>query len=161
MSGLIVLDTNVLISGLLSERGAPGLLLDLIFGGELDLVADERILAEYREVSARPELRLDPVRAGEVINFIENSARIITAPPWPLPLPDAEDGMFLAAARAAGAPLVTGNLRHFPEKARAGVAVLSPGAFLDSDKLAGVRRLARRGYAVHQGGIPSNWPTAC
>ena len=131
MPSVIVLDTNVLVSGLLSERGAPGLLLDLVLAGEVELVADERILAEYREVLARPEFRLDAARVAEVMGCLEGAARMVAAPPWPLPLPDAEDGMFLAAARAAGVPLVTGNLRHFPEKARAGVAVLAPRAYLD------------------------------
>ena len=85
MPAILVLDTNVLISGLLSECGAPGLLLDLIFDGELELAADERILAEYHEVAARPELHLEVGRAGEALAFIEQSARILAAPPWPLP----------------------------------------------------------------------------
>ncbi len=44
---------------------------------------------------------------------------------WPLPGPDVKDLPFLALAHAAGAWLVSGNLKHFPAKLRNGVAVLS------------------------------------
>jgi uncharacterized protein len=37
---------------------------------------------------------------------------------------------FLALAHSAGAWLVTGNLRHFPEEIRDGVMVLSPTDYL-------------------------------
>ena len=50
----VVLDTNVLVSGLLSEHGPPGLIVDLVFAGELALVYDARLLAEYRDVLVRP-----------------------------------------------------------------------------------------------------------
>lgn len=49
---------------------------------------------------------------------------------WPHPGPDPKDVPFLALAHAAGAWLVTGNLKHFPETLREGVIVISPGEFL-------------------------------
>ena len=51
----IVLDTNVLVSGLLNPDGAPGRLLDLILGGRLQILYDDRILGEYSDVLARPQ----------------------------------------------------------------------------------------------------------
>jgi predicted nucleic acid-binding protein len=42
----IVLDTNVLVSGLLSPHGPPGRIFDLLLGGKLTLVFDDRLLAE-------------------------------------------------------------------------------------------------------------------
>jgi len=50
--------------------------------------------------------------------------------PWPLPGPDPKDLPFPALAHAAGAWLVTGNLRYFPEPIRNGVTVLSPAEYL-------------------------------
>jgi hypothetical protein len=50
--------------------------------------------------------------------------------PWPLALPEPKDAPFLALAHAAGAWLVTGNLKHFPKSARIGVTVLSPADYL-------------------------------
>ena len=132
MPALIVLDTNVLVSGLLSEHGTPGVILDLVLAGEIELVCDERILAEYREVTARPELKLNAERVGLVLHLIGDTARMVAAPPWRLPVPDPDDANFLAASHAASAPLVTGNLKHFPEKSCGGVRVMSPRSFLDS-----------------------------
>jgi hypothetical protein len=39
--------------------------------------------------------------------------------------------VFLALAHASGAWMVTGNLKHFPEKARRGVTVVSPAEYLN------------------------------
>ena len=46
-------------------------------------------------------------------------------------LPDTDDLPFIEVAAAAGVPLVTGNIRHFPKRSRCGVDVLSPRQFLD------------------------------
>ncbi len=49
----IVLDTNVLISGILKPSGPPGRIVDLLRSGVLQLVVDDRILAEYTDVLRR------------------------------------------------------------------------------------------------------------
>ena len=48
-----VLDTNVLVSGLLSPFGPPGRLVDALLARRLRLAFDDRIELEYREVLAR------------------------------------------------------------------------------------------------------------
>lgn len=126
-----VLDTNVLVSGILSEQGPPGWIVDLVAAGELQVVFDSRILAEYREVLARSELNLNPARVESLLAVITDLGLLVTALPWPTALPDPDDEPFLACAMATAAPLVTGNLRHFPEEYRFGVAVFSPRQFLD------------------------------
>lgn len=50
----IVLDTNVLVSAMLSGGGAPDMTLQLVLQGTVTLPADSRVLAEYDEVTARP-----------------------------------------------------------------------------------------------------------
>lgn len=52
-------------------------------------------------------------------------------PPWPLTLPDPTYGIFLAAPKATGAWLITGNLKHYPENARDGVVVHTPASYID------------------------------
>ena len=66
----IVLDTNVLVAGLLSAKGPPGQIVDLISAGEIEAACDTRILAEYRDVLARPELRIDQREAEDVLQHI-------------------------------------------------------------------------------------------
>lgn len=50
----IVLDTNVLLSGLLSPSGPPGNIARLITTGAVRVCYDARILVEYRQVLLRP-----------------------------------------------------------------------------------------------------------
>lgn len=115
----IVLDTNVLVAGLLSDKGPPGQIVDLIITGEIDVACDSRILAEYRDVVARPELRIKQSDAEDVLQYLERIALRVTPARWPEALPDPDDEPFLAVAEAAQAVcLVTGNVRHFPPESR-------------------------------------------
>jgi len=127
----IVLDTNVLVSGVLGTTGPPARLVDGVLEGELELVFDVRILAEYEDVLRRPELALPRPAVGRLVASLERFGLEVVLPPWPVHLPDPDDEAFLAAAFALGCPLVTGNLRHFPASARQGVEVLSPRDFLE------------------------------
>ena len=61
---VVVADTNVLVSGLLSAHGAPARVLDLLTAGDLQAAADDRIAAEYRQVLARPRLGFHPEAVG-------------------------------------------------------------------------------------------------
>jgi putative PIN family toxin of toxin-antitoxin system len=127
----VILDTNVVVSGLLSEIGPPGLIVDLLTAGEIAAVYDARILAEYREVLVRPRLRLPVAAIDSFLAYLERRGLAVVAPPWPHRLTDEADETFLAVAAFARAPLVTGNLRHFPARSRAGVEVVSPRELLD------------------------------
>lgn len=109
----IVLDTNIVVSGLLSSQGNPAQVLTLALAGAVQACYDERILAEYAEVLARPRFKFDPKRVREVLNKIETDGLAIDASEESnLNLPDADDEPFLAVALAASADfLVTGNWR--------------------------------------------------
>ena len=128
----LVLDTNVVVSGVLTPMGPPGQLLDLVLAGEMTLVIDPRVAAEYREVLLRPRFRLDPEHVYQLLDVLEGTALQVTAIPWPSALEDASDENFLATARAGSAVLVTGNLVHFPAPKRHGVVVQSPRECLES-----------------------------
>ena len=55
----IVLDTNVLVSALLSPHGAPAAVLQLVVTGRVVLCFDARVLSEYREVLRREKFDFD------------------------------------------------------------------------------------------------------
>ena len=122
-----VLDTNVIVSGLLSAHGPPGRLVDAVVSGDLCLVYDDRIEAEYREVLARPRLRI-PAQARDAFLDLLRLQDHVTAEPWrSAPPPDVDDQMFLeAAVLADDRVLVTGNVRHFPRRSRGPIAVSTP-----------------------------------
>lgn len=124
-----VLDTNVLVSGLLSPVGPPGRLIDAMLGRRLRLAIDDRVEGEYRDVLARPKLGIEPARREAVLAVLQFQEHVI-AMAWPHAAPpDPDDAMFLeVAVETTARTVVTGNLRHFPSRCRGPVAVLSPGS---------------------------------
>jgi putative PIN family toxin of toxin-antitoxin system len=128
----IVLDTNVLVSGLINPFGLPARILELILAGNLVIVFDDRIIAEYRQVLARECFSLDADDVAEVLRYFETTGEHITAHPISVTLPDPDDLSFLEVAFMAQVDaLVTGNVRHYPSELCRGIAVLTPAAFLD------------------------------
>ncbi len=128
----IVLDTNVLVSGILSSNGPPAAVLRALLTERVNLCFDERIVSEYRDVLTRTKFSFDRGLVEELIGFLEAAGSPTLAPPLAITLPDPWDQMFIEVAVSSHADfLVTGNLRHFPETARAGVAVVSPRTFVD------------------------------
>jgi putative PIN family toxin of toxin-antitoxin system len=69
---LVVLDTNVVVSELMSETGKPGRIIDLALENRFQVAYDDRILYEYEDVLARPELRIRPARIdSQYVLYIE------------------------------------------------------------------------------------------
>ena len=122
-----VLDTNVIVSGLLVAVGFPGRLLDSVLTGRLRMAYDDRIEAEYREVLARPRFFISPERREAFLAEFKNQDATL-AEPWPHSTPpDQDDLPFLEVAlQSPDRLLLTGNLKHFPLSARGPVTVLSP-----------------------------------
>jgi uncharacterized protein len=129
----IVLDTNVLVSGLISPNGPPADILRLLETGLIVPCFSERILGEYREVLTRAEFQFPADRIGRLLQRLETVGELIVSGPVSGEFPDPKDAPFLEAALAAYADfLVTGNLRHFPVRLRRGVAVVSPREFIEA-----------------------------
>lgn len=128
---LLVLDTNVIVSGVLTPHGPCASLLAAVLNDSAGLVLDARIFDEYREVLARPKFALSPGAVKSLLQGLQDLSEWILPPPLPPDLlPDPDDLPFLELALAANAILVTGNLRHFPENVRRGATVLDPASAL-------------------------------
>ena len=126
-----MLDTNVLVSAVLTAHGTCARIVDMAADGAFDLYTDDRILAEYDGVLHRPELRIAPEDTGVILELIRSIADTVAAIPLPLQLPDPDDEAFLEVAAASGSILITGNTRHFPKNSRAEVSVTAPGEILE------------------------------
>lgn len=127
----IVLDTNVLVAGLLNPDGNPGRVLDLFLAGELTLLVDDRILAEYRDVLGRPKFGFDERDVADLLADIEAESWRVAAPPLGIHLPDERDLPFLEVGIAGSAEsLVTGNARHFRLPRTVRIAIESPAEFV-------------------------------
>lgn len=141
----VVVDTNVLVAGLLSPYAAPGEMVRMIASGSVSLCYDARILTEYAEVLRRPKFGFDPEQVESLMEQIKGEGCVVAGDPLLSPLDDADDQPFLEAAIAGRAQcLVTGNIKHFPPSKRQGVNVLTPTEFI-----AFYRQSASRGRRTH------------
>jgi len=128
----IVLDTNVLVSGLLNPYGAPGQIARMAAMGEIALCFDARILSEYRDVLVRPRFGFRAEHVGALLEQIRVAGVSSATHALTSQLPDRDDEAFLEVAIASAAEyLVTGNTRHFPVRLRSGVRVVSPVEFVE------------------------------
>ncbi len=120
-----VLDTNVLVSGALNAQGPPGRLLDAVADGLLEPVVSRAILTEYAEVLARPHFGFSTGLVERILHPFEALALIVEPDPIDKArFPDPDDAVFVAVARLASCPVITGNTRHFPPESQ--VDILTP-----------------------------------
>ncbi|HZS58559.1 MAG TPA: putative toxin-antitoxin system toxin component, PIN family [Gemmatimonadaceae bacterium] len=128
----VVVDMNVLVSGLLRADNPPGRIVDLIVGGRLSVLFDDRITREYEDVLSRPRFDFDATSVHAVLRQLRATGEHVVAAPLAVVLPDPDDLPFLEVAVAGGArALITGNRSHY--KPRAGthtVPVRSPRDFV-------------------------------
>ncbi len=111
---IIVLDTNVVVSGFLNAYGAPGEIVRLVAAGKICLAYDVRILDEYVQVLSRPKFKIDHESIAAFIDQVRSDGILTTAMPLSIALKDPSDKMFLEVAAAANVPyLVTGNMKHW------------------------------------------------
>jgi len=127
----VVYDTNVVVSGLLSSRGIPALLLDLVFNKRVSLILSEEIFDEYVEVLGRPKFNLPKRQRDSVLRQLRNLANWVKPDQRISVAQDPDDNIILECAVAGRANyLVTGNLRHFPKSIRQ-ISIVNPRQFLD------------------------------
>ena len=128
----IVLDPNVLVSGLLAPFGPSGEIVRMVSAGELILCLDARILSEYQEVLHRPKFKFDEDHISILLDFIKRYGQFVSSLPLNNRLPDPGDEPFheVALAKKVGS-LITGNIAHYPPSFREGIPVFSPSEFLE------------------------------
>lgn len=129
MSRALVLDTNVLVSAALKPESDLARIVEKVLLRQAPLYVCPSIVAEYREVLNRPKFRPKGLPPAWLPRLLQVAFHEPEPAPWPLEGPDPDDLVFLALAKATGAVLVTGNLGHFPEAIREGVAVYTPGEY--------------------------------
>jgi putative PIN family toxin of toxin-antitoxin system len=129
----VVLDTNVVISGLFFG-GVPGQILSAWNAGHISIVLSAPILAEYREVgsvigSDHPELDFETFAALLVINSL-----VVDAPEFldPAVCDHPDDDKFLACAAASGSSIViSGDRKLLATSGWSGIEVVRPRDFFE------------------------------
>lgn len=126
-----VLDTNVLVSGLLSPSGNEALILLAVHHGLVRPCMSEPIVAEYAAVLARPKFGFPQEDIAAVAAMLSKEGEMVPSRHSTLSSPDPSDSKFLHCAETAQAEfLVTGNKRHFPYARYGATRVVSAGELL-------------------------------
>jgi uncharacterized protein len=128
----VVIDTNVLVSGIINPHGPPGRIVDAVLSEALIVLHDDRILGEYREVLQRPVFGFPHTDVDALLDFIDDAGEHLTASGIDVVLPDPTDLPLLEVAVAGLADaLISGNVKHFkPRRGRHDVYVCTPAEFV-------------------------------
>jgi uncharacterized protein len=132
----IVLDTNVLISALVSATGTAAQILARCQAGELELLISPANLTELRRVLAYPKIRkrLDytDTQIEAFVTFLEQSFTLLTPLTEVRAVPaDSDDDKFVALALAGEAQYIISGDDHLLRIGQyEGVTILKPAAFL-------------------------------
>ena len=121
-----VIDTNVIVSGLMTPSGSSAQIIDAILNGQVKLVYDSRILKEYRDVLSRPRLKLPPMKIQALL--VSMHRQLLVSPRVSGIIgPDSDDIIFIEAALATtDKTIITGNLAHFQKRILQEVRILTP-----------------------------------
>ncbi len=128
-----VLDTDVLVSALISPGGPSAALLLELRAGAFELVVSPLLLEELEDVLARPKLRtwVTPAEAAAYLAVIREESILYADPPpsGAALCADPDDEFLIDLARSAGADAIVSGDRHLLDL-RPMLPVLSPAEFL-------------------------------
>ena len=128
----VVVDTNVLISGLFFG-GWPYRVLEAWRDGRVELVVSQGVLEEYWAVARRLSEEFPGVDAQPFLEMMSARARVVEAPDLPAPVcADPADDKFLACALAGGARVIVSGDRDLQRvSGYRGIEVVSPRRFVE------------------------------
>ena len=128
---MVVIDTNVLVSALLSKDGNPAKIISLVLDGTIIPCYDYRIICEYRDVLKRPKFGFSDGEINSLLNWFEAIGQTVIAKTVNIKFEDEEDKKFYEVAKYCDAVLITGNLKHFPKEDK----IMNPIEFLNKYQL--------------------------
>jgi uncharacterized protein len=127
-----VIDTNVLVSAMISSTGNEALLVMAINQGLVIPCFSREILKEYSDVLLRPRFGFPVGDVDALLNSLRARGKLLDPVPIAGVSPDPADDKFIACALSENADfLVTGNKRHFPQTRRIGARVVNAAELLE------------------------------
>ena len=128
----VVIDTNVLVSAMISSAGNEALLILAINQGLVTPYFSPEILVEYSEVLLRPRFSFPGNEVDALLDLFRRRGKLLNPQSTARISPDPDDDKFIACALAGKADfLVTGNKRHFPETKPSGAKVVNAAELLE------------------------------
>ena len=127
----VVLDTNVIVSALLSPEGTAAQILSLFSFDAIQVCYDKAVLSEYEVVMTRPKFKakITHKMVCSVLEPLKENGLSYEIPAASVfPMQDESDRVFYDVAKTAGAFLVTGNKKHYPDES----FIVTPRDFMDT-----------------------------
>ncbi len=127
----VVLDTNVLVSGIFFG-GLPHRILEAWRDGKIQLLLSPAILEEYRRVMTELALQFPEIEVEGLIEFMTVHSEIVLPSPLPSVIQmDPSDDKFLECAVAGGATCIVTGDGHLLELLKfREVSLLKPREFV-------------------------------
>lgn len=131
----VVVDTGVLVSGLIRPAGPVGEVLQALRDGRFTIVTSTDIILEIVEVLGRPKIRakyhIQPQDVTALINLIRLRGELVIPRQTVTACRDPKDNKFLEAALAGEAKIVaTGDDDLLVLHPFQGIEILRPAEFL-------------------------------
>lgn len=114
-----VIDTNVLVAAKLTHHDDAATLrvIRAVFFKKVTPLISPAIIAEYRDVLARPKFGFSPEEVTDLIELFLANGKQMNSLHYDGEMVDEKDRVFYEIALAGesmGAKLVTGNAKHYP-----------------------------------------------
>jgi uncharacterized protein len=127
-----VIDTNVLVSAMISSTGNEALLVMAINQGLISPCFSLEILEEYSDVLLRPRFGFSADEVEALLDLLRRRGTLLDPDPIVRTSPDPDDDKFIACALAGNADfLVTGNKQHFPQPPNTSTSVVNAAELLE------------------------------
>ena len=115
-----VIDTNVVVSSMLSHDSVPGAIIDLVTSEVIVPILNDEILNEYIDVLTRNKFGFSEIDVSDAINKFKEKAIFLEREQTIEDFIDEDDIVFyeivMSARNTMDAYLITGNIKHYPIK---------------------------------------------
>ena len=123
----VVIDTNVLVSGLISSYGNPAIIVNALKANRIKVFYNAEILAEYEDVLNRECFGFNKYDINELLDVVIEIGIPVLVNKSIVPFKDEDDRVFYDVAVAGNSYLITGNTDDFPNEP----FIIKPKDFVD------------------------------
>jgi putative PIN family toxin of toxin-antitoxin system len=129
----IVMDTNVLISGIFFT-GPPYQILKAWQKGKITFVVSEEILSEYQRVANEMSLKFPTIDIRKILQLITIHSEIVNTHGYEVTIcEDPDDNMFISCAVASKSKVIVSGDKHLLKiVSYQNIRVLKPKEFVDN-----------------------------
>lgn len=110
----LIIDTNIIVSALLSPDGKAFQLLSEVLDGKYTVFISREVYEEYDEVLHREKFGFDEEIILYILEWFRSNAVWVEVTKSSVSVPDEKDRIFYDIAKCCKARLVTGNNKHYP-----------------------------------------------